>query len=177
MPDDKPLVNRVANSGLHTLKLENFHPDTDLVELDLKPFLFQGMILREKDFRQAMQEYDWPGLEGKDLTVYCSADAIIPMWAYMLVAAQAAPFANRVVQGNKDEYLRQVFQEKLDGFDASAYEGERVILKGCSDKPVPASAYTELTRKLRPYAKSIMYGEPCSTVPIYKAPRKAARST
>ena len=169
---EEQLVNRVAASGLKTLKLETFYPEWETVELDLKDYLFKGMILREKDFREAMKNYTWEALAGKDLLVFCSTDAIIPMWAYMLVTAHATPFAHAVYQVRPQEYLREAFLRRLADFDGAAYAGERVIVKGCSDRPVPAAAFTELTRRLRPYARTIMYGEPCSTVPIYKAPKK-----
>lgn len=165
---DKPLVNRVAASGLITLNLEDFFPPEELVTFDLKGYLFMELILKEKDFRAALAEHDWQQYEGKNLAVFCSADAIIPVWAYMLVAAYAAPFAKNIFQGTADEFYKMAFQHALDGVDEKRYEDQRVVIKGCSDKPVPPSAYVELTRKLQPYAKSIMYGEPCSTVPIFK---------
>lgn len=169
---DKPLVNRVAASGLITLKLEDFFPEGEIAAFDLKDYLFMEMILKEKDFRAALKEHDWSQYEGKNLTVICSADAIIPVWAYMLVAAYATPFVKHIFQGSSDEFYKIKFQEALRELDGKNYEDKRVVIKGCSDKPVPPSAYVELTRKLQPYAKSIMYGEPCSTVPIYKKPRK-----
>lgn len=168
MSDDKPLVNRVAASGLITLKLEDYFPQTPLSEIDLKDYLFQGLILREKDFREAMREHDWAQYRDQVVLVYCSTDAIIPVWAYMLVAANAAPYAADVFQGTPDDYYRQHYRRIIADLDAGRYEGQRVVIKGCADKPVPVSAYLDLTAKLRPYAKSILYGEPCSTVPIFK---------
>lgn len=165
---DKPLVNKVAASGLITLNLEDFFPPEELVTFDLKGYLFMELILKEKDFRAALAEHDWQQYEGKNLAVYCSTDAIIPVWAYMLVAAYAAPFAKNIFQGTADEFYKMAFQEALTKVDEKKYEDQRIVVKGCSDKPVPPSAYVELTRKLQPYAKSIMYGEPCSTVPIFK---------
>jgi hypothetical protein len=165
---DKPLVNRVAASGLITLNLEDFFPPEELVTFDLKGYLFMELILKEKDFRAALAEHDWQQYEGKNLAVFCSADAIIPVWAYMLVAAYAAPYAKNIFQGTAEEFYKMAFQRALDGVDEKKYEDQRIVIKGCSDKPVPPSAYVELTRKLQPYAKSIMYGEPCSTVPIFK---------
>ncbi|MEK7254303.1 MAG: DUF2480 family protein [Bacteroidota bacterium] len=165
---EKPLVNRVATSGLVTIDLENFYPPQPLVTFDLKDYLFMGLILKEKDFREALTAHDWSQYAGKNVAVFCSADAIIPVWAYMLVAAYAAPFANDIFQGTAEELYKQAFQKALDRLDLAEYEGKRIVVKGCSDKPVPPSAYVELTRKLQPHARSIMYGEPCSTVPIFK---------
>lgn len=170
MSTDKPLVNRVAASGLITLKLEEFFPQAELCTLDLKNYLFQELILREKDFREAMASHGWEQYRGKVLLVYCSTDAIIPMWAYMLVASLATPFASDVFQGTPDAYYQACFTQTLAALDLEPYRGQRIIIKGCSDKPVPAAAYVELTKRLLPLAKSIMYGEPCSTVPIYKKP-------
>ena len=168
---DKPLVNRVAASGIITLNLEDFFPQGELAIFDLKGYLFMEMILKEKDFREALQEHDWTQYEGKNLAVFCSADAIIPVWAYMLVAVHAAPFAKNIFQGTTEEFYKMKFQQALAEVDGANYEDQRVVIKGCSNKPVPPSAYVELTRKLQPYARSIMYGEPCSTVPIFKKPR------
>lgn len=164
----KPLVNRVAQSGLITLKLEEFFPQEEICSFDLKDYLFRELILREKDFRAALKEHDWSQYEGKNLAIHCSADAIIPMWAYMLVTVYAEPIAKRVFQGSPEGLIEFAFLEKIGAIDFSNYEDKRVIVKGCADKPVPPFAYAELTKKLRPVAKSIMFGEPCSTVPIYK---------
>jgi len=129
------------------------------------------LILKEKDFRAALKEHDWLQYQGKILLVYCSTDAIIPVWAYMLVTGYAEPYAADIFQGKEEAYYKMAFNRALETLDAQQYEQKRVIIKGCSNKPVPPSAYVELTRKLRPYAQSIMYGEPCSTVPIFKRPR------
>ena len=164
----KPLVNRVAASGLITFKLEEYLPSTPLVSLDLKDYLFQGLILREKDFREAMEAHEWEQYSSKVLLVHCSADAIVPLWAFMLVAAKATPFAADVSFGSPDDYYRAHFAKTLAALDVEQFRDQRVIIKGCSDRPVPVSAYVEITKRLRPLAKSIMYGEPCSTVPIFK---------
>lgn len=171
MNTDKPLVNRVANSGLVTINLEEFYPKGDIVEFDLKDYLFMELILKEKDFRAALKEHDWTQYEGKNLLVFCSADAIIPMWAHMLVAAYAEPFALNIMEGTQDEFLKLKYLENLSKIDFEQYQDKRIVIKGCSDKPVPAFAYSLLTQKLRSKAKSIMFGEPCSTVPVYKKPR------
>lgn len=168
---EQPLVNRVATSGLVTLKLEEFFPKEEMASFDLKDHLFMGLILKEKDFREALANHDWTQYTGKNLAVFCSADAIIPVWAYMLVTAYAEPFAHDIFQGTPDEFYKHIFQKALGGVNAEQYAGQRIVIKGCSDHPVPPSAYVELTRKLRPHAQSIMFGEPCSTVPIFKKPK------
>jgi Protein of unknown function (DUF2480) len=169
---ENPLINRVAGSGLITINLEDFFPKEELLVFDLKEYLFMEMILKEKDFRAALKEHDWTQYQGKNLAVYCSTDAIIPVWAYMLVAASAAPFANLIFQGDPENFYKVVFQQALQAIDGSQYNQQRIVIKGCSNKPVPPSAYVELTRILQPYAQSIMYGEPCSTVPVFKRPRE-----
>ncbi|MBL7816857.1 MAG: DUF2480 family protein [Saprospiraceae bacterium] len=168
---DKPLVNRVAESGLITLNLEDFFPKEEVAVFDIKDYLFMGLILKEKDFREACKNHDWAQYGGKHLVIDCTADAIIPVWAYMLVTVQAAPFAKEIFQGNTESFYKTYYAQKLADFDATQYEGKRVVIKGCSDKPVPPAAYVNLTHKLQPFVQSIMYGEPCSTVPIFKRPR------
>jgi len=169
---EKPLVNRVAASGLITINLEEFFPAEELVQFDLKDYLYMELMLKEKEFRAALKEHDWSQYEGKALAVFCSTDAIIPVWAFMLLAAHAEPFAAQIFQGTAEAFYQHAFQKALDAVDASQYDQKRIVIKGCSNKPVPVSAYMELTRKLRPFAQSIMYGEPCSTVPIFKRPRQ-----
>lgn len=162
------MVNRVANSGLVTIDLETFYPEGDLVAFDLKDYLFHGLILKEKDFRDALKDHDWSQYDGKNLAVFCSTDAIIPMWAYMLVASYAAPHVRDVFQGRPEQFTEFAFLKKLATLDLSDYAGKRLVIKGCGDKPVPPFAYLEITRLLQPVARSIMFGEPCSTVPVYK---------
>ena len=162
------LVNRVANSSLITINLENYFPAGELVEFDLKDYLFKGLILKEKDFRLALKEHDWSSYQDKILLVFCSSDAIIPVWAYMLIASKAQPFARDIFQGDQQAYLKAHYKMAIAQMEISAYQDQRIVIKGCSDKPVPPAAYLELTQKLTPVVKSIMYGEPCSTVPIYK---------
>ena len=166
------MVNKVAASGLITLKLEEYWPKTSLVSFDLKDYLFKELILKEQDFRDAIKEHDFSQYEGKTLLVYCSADAIIPAWAYMLVAASAAPYAADIYQGTEEEYLRDHYRRVIKQLDPADYEGERIVVKGCGDRDVPPAAYLEIASLLRPVAKSIMFGEPCSTVPVYKQPFK-----
>lgn len=167
-PSEAPLVNRVAQSGLITLNLEQFYPEEPIVSFDLQPLLFQGLILREKEFRDSLSHWDWQQYAGKRLAVFCSTDAIIPMWAYMLVTTHAAPYAKDVMVATPEEYLGRYYALRLSEWNPEQFQDRRIIIKGCSDRPVPASAYSIITHKLLPYAKSIMYGEPCSTVPVYK---------
>ncbi len=169
---DKPLVNRVAQSKLKTINLEEYYPSLPMVEFDIANYLFKGLILKEKDFRDSLKSFEWAGLDNKILLVFCSTDAVIPVWAYMLVSGLASVHASEVFMGDKLSFLQHHYMRVLDDMDFSSYEEERVVVKGCSQKPVPAAAYAYLTQKLRPYAQSIMYGEPCSTVPIFKRPRK-----
>ncbi|MEL7021245.1 MAG: DUF2480 family protein [Bacteroidota bacterium] len=171
MINQPPLVNRVANSGLVTINLEQYFPTADVAIFDLKDYLYMELILKEKDFRTALAEHDWSQYADKHLVVTCTADAIIPVWAYMLVAVYAQPVAHSVFQGTTEEFYKMAFLRALDDIEGGDYAGQRIVIKGCSDKPVPPAAYVALTHKLRPHAKSIMYGEPCSTVPIYKQPK------
>ncbi len=162
------LINRVATSSLTTIDLEDMYPPGDIVSFDLKDYLFMGLILKEKDFREALKAHDWEQYKGKNIAVHCSADAIIPLWAYMLVATYAAAVANDVALCTPAQFVETAFIKKIAALDLVPYEGKRLVIKGCSDKPVPASAYLEITRRLQPSALSIMFGEPCSTVPVYK---------
>jgi len=164
----KPLVNRVAASSLETINLEQFFPQEAIVIFDIKDYLFKELILKEKDFRTALKAHDWTQYKDKTLLIDCSTNAIIPIWSYMLVTAYASAYTEQIFQGTKDAYLQTAYSKSLQNTDWSIYKGKPVVIKGCSDKPVPPSAYMELTRLLQPFARSIMYGEPCSTVPIYK---------
>lgn len=163
------LVNKVAESGIITISLEQFIPEEEsIVIFDIKPFLFREMILREKDFRLALAEHNWEQYLGKQVTVTCSADAIIPMWAYMLISSALAPVAASVSAGTKEEMTAQLILKNIEAMDAIPYTDKRVVIKGCGDKVMPEAAYVAITGKLRPVVKSLMYGEPCSTVPVYK---------
>ena len=162
------LINRVASSSLVTIDLEELYPSGDVVSFDLKDYLFMGLILTEKDFREALKAHDWQQYTGKNIAVHCSADAIIPLWAYMLVATYAAATADDVALCTPEQFVETAFTKKIAALDLSPYEGKRLVIKGCSNKPVPASAYLEITRRLQASALSIMFGEPCSTVPVYK---------
>lgn len=162
------IINKVAQSGLYTLDLEEYYPKEEIVVFDLKPLLFMEMILKEKDFRAALQAIDWSTYQDKILAVVCTADAIIPSWAYMLIAVHAQPYAKEIVLGDKATALRQAFLANLRAIDTSAFTDIRVIVKGCGDLSVDGFAYLEIARRLRPVVKSIMYGEACSNVPVYK---------
>ena len=162
------IVNKVSESGLITLDLEEFYPGEEKASFDIKDYLFMGLILKEKDFREALKTLDWQRFTGKNVAIFCSADAIIPVWAYMLIGVYLAPVAKSFYFCQEKELDDRIFLEKLANLDVEAYRGQRVIIKGCSDKPVPPSAYLEITRKLRPVARSLMYGEACSNVPLYK---------
>jgi len=163
------IVNRIAESGLITLDLEQFIPeDQNIAVFDLKDYLFMGMILKEKDFRSALTEHDWDQYQDKYLAVHCSADAIIPMWAYMLIASYAQPFAKEIIFGSTNELKNQILVRNITALNVNDYDQKRVVVKGCGDFPIAESAYLEITKKLRPHVKSLMFGEPCSTVPIYK---------
>lgn len=174
--DQKPLVNRVANSGLITINLEHYYPEAEIYEFDLKPFLFKELILKEKDFRGALKEFDWATLNDKHVVLFCSVDAIIPVWAYMLVAAYLKPVSKSIYHGQKEDFIKSHYTTALSSLNLEQYEGQRIIIKGCSQKPVPPFAYVLLTELLQPIAQSIMYGEPCSTVPIFKRPRVIKKS-
>jgi len=162
------IVNKVAESGLITLDLEEYYPKEEIVVFDLKAHLFMGLILKEKDFRAALQNIDWSQYQSKNVALTCSADAIIPMWAYMLVASYLRPFANEIIFGNKETVISTLILKNLSKINGEEFTDKRIVVKGCGDVQIPESAYIEITNRLRPYAKSIMYGEPCSTVPIYK---------
>lgn len=163
-----PIENKVANSGLITLNLEDYFDKGERVLLDIKPWLFMEMILKEKDFRAHVKNHDWVQYTSKNVAFTCSTDAIVPTWAYMLLAVNIEPYANRYVFGNIETLNTVLYQDALQKINPIDFNEARVIIKGCSDVPVPVSAYVEITHRLTPYVKSIMYGEACSNVPIYK---------
>lgn len=169
--DHEPIINRVANSDLVTLDLEkHYHQGTRLV-WDIKEHLYQGLILKEKDFRAFIKDHDWSQYQDKNVAIICSVDAIVPTWAYMLVAVYLRPYANHFVFGDLDQLEQSLFQLALSQLPLNDYKDAKVIIKGCGHYPVPGYAYVEITRLLTDVAQSIMYGEPCSTVPLYKRPK------
>ncbi len=162
------IVNKVAQSGLKTIDLEDFYPKEDVVEFDLKNYLVMELILKEKDYREALKSIDWSIYQNKNVAITCSADAIIPLWAYMLAVSYLQPYAADVIFGNEKEAFNILFLKNLDKINVKEYEDARIVVKGCGDKKIPETAYVEIAKLLRPVAKSIMYGEACSTVPIFK---------
>jgi hypothetical protein len=165
---EQEIVNKVANSGLITIDLEELVDKRERVALDIKDQLFQGLLLREKDFRNFIAEHNWEQYRDKHVAVFCSTDAILPKWAFMLLAQALQPFAASVVYGSVEQLETILYQKALTEINAEEYRDKRIVIKGCGDKDVPTFAYVELTRILTPVAKSIMYGEPCSTVPVFK---------
>jgi len=161
-------VNKVAESGILTFDLEEFYPKEEIKIFDLKDFLFMGLILKEKDYRAALQTTDWTVFEKKNVCIICSADAIIPIWAYMLAATNLQPIAKNVVFGDEKRLIESVILKKLSQLNIEEFRDKRVVVKGCGEVSIPETSYVEITNMLRPVAKSIMYGEPCSTVPIFK---------
>ena len=162
------IVNKVANSGLITLDLEAYMPKESIETFDLKDHLFMGLILKEKDFREALKAKDWQPYADKYVAITCSADAIIPMWAYMLVTTYLQPVAKDVYVGTEAEMLKHLFIKRLNAMDVQEFAEQRIVVKGCGDVAIDSYAYGEITKLLLPVVKSIMYGEPCSTVPVYK---------
>ena len=166
------IINKVSQSTLITLDLEQFFPTETIRIFDLKPFLFMELILKEKDFRAALSSTDWTVYKNEIVGVCCSADAVIPVWAYMLVTSYLQPVAKEVLMGNETEVLRQLITGRIRTINPDEYKDRRIVIKGCGEIPIPDSAYVTVTNHLRPVAKSLMYGEPCSTVPIYKKPKQ-----
>ncbi len=165
------IINKVATSGLITFDLEDIYDKNERVIYDLKDNLFMGMILKEKDFREFLKTHDWSQYTGKNVAIICSEDAIIPTWAYMLLALKLEPVANAVVFGDLAALEDKLFYDAIAKVNPEDYRDARVVVKGCSKVPVPTAAYVEITRKLQPVAQSLMFGEPCSTVPLYKRPK------
>jgi hypothetical protein len=165
-----PIINKVAESGLITIDLADYYPQGDVALFDMKDYLFMGMILKEKDFREALKNLDWEKFRDKNVSVICSVDAVIPVWAYMLVAAHLQPVAREVIMGDEKELHKQLFLKNLSTINVNDYTDKRIVIKGCGETPIADFVYMEITKMLRPVAKSIMYGEPCSTVPVFKKP-------
>jgi len=162
------IVNRVAQSKLLTFDLENYYPAGERVLLDIKEWLYEEIILKEKDFRAHVANHDWEQYKNVFVALCCSSDAIIPCWAYMLVSTKLQPYAKKVVLGSLEDLESAIFQPIIEDLDISDFKDKPVIIKGCSNKPVPPNAYLWATIKLQPVAKSIMYGEACSSVPLFK---------
>ncbi|WP_298779851.1 DUF2480 family protein [uncultured Polaribacter sp.] len=165
----KEIINRVANSKLKTFDLEEIYPEGKRIQFDIKDWLFEEIILKEKDFREHVKNHDWSQYKKSFVAIYCSVDAIIPSWAFMLIASEITPFANKVVIGNLELLETVIYQELIGFLDFKDFADKPVIIKGCAEKPIPNSAFAFLIEKLQPIAKSILFGEACSTVPLYKS--------
>ncbi|MDX1904265.1 MAG: DUF2480 family protein [Thermonemataceae bacterium] len=168
---EKEIINKVANSDLLSIDVADWYDATECVVYDLAQNLFQGLVLKEKDFRQFLKEHTWQNYQGKNVAIICSADAIVPTWAYMLVAIHLQPYAKHFIFGNLEALQADLFQRAFAQLNLSDFAGKKVVIKGCSDLPIPTYAYVELCRVLQPVVQSIMFGEPCSTVPLYKKPK------
>jgi hypothetical protein len=165
----KPLVNKVAQKALITLDLEQYFPkDEEIVFVDLKDFLFKGLILREADFRESVKNTDWSQYKNKYVALYCSSDAIIPMWAYMVLSAEIAVHAGDVICSKPEQATNTFLLHNLAKLDMEQFKGQRVVVKGCGDRQVPDAAFVQITQQLTNIARAVMYGEPCSTVPVFK---------
>lgn len=162
------IVNRVANSKLVTFNLEDIYPKGERVAFDISQWLLEGIVLRESDFREQAKQHDWIRYQDKFVALFCSTDAIVPGWAYLLLSLHLAPFVKKVTVGSLDELESILFAELLQNLDVSEYTDKPLIIKGCAHKPIPQNAYVLLAQKLQPVAKSIMYGEACSSVPLFK---------
>lgn len=166
---ENEIINKVANSGIITINPEDFFTPGERVLFDIKPLLFQELILKEKDFREFVKTNDWSAYKNKLVALTCSADAIVPTWAYMLLTIALEPYAKRIIFGNLTDLENILFAEKVATVNTAEFKDARIVIKGCGDLPVPTNVYVQLTSLLKPFVKSIMYGEPCSTVPLYKA--------
>ena len=164
----EPIINKVAESGLISIDLAQYFPTNEIVVFDIKPYLFMELILKEKDFRTSLSTIDWSSYQDKIVGIFCSADAIIPMWANMLIVANLTPFAKAIYFGDENKTRELVLLQAINNIDNTIFADQRIVVKGCGDTPIGESAYIAITQKLRPVVKSIMYGEPCSTVPVYK---------
>lgn len=166
------IVNKVAQSALVNIDLENLYPEGDRILYDIADNLFQGIVLKEKEFRDFLKEHDWSMYRGKHVAITCSSDAIIPTWAYMLLTSKLQPHAATIILGDLEDLERELFKKAISRINPEDYIDAKVVIKGCSKVPVPSAAYVQLTSILQPYVSSIMFGEPCSTVPVYKAKNK-----
>lgn len=162
------IINRVASSKLIVVDLEDYYPKGKRTVLDIKNWLFQELVLREKDFRETVKHHDWSQYQDDFVALTCTSDAIVPAWAFMLLTMHLEPYAKKVVIGSLDQLETSIYQDIIQNIDMSEFQDKPLIIKGCANKPVPANAYILLSQKLRPIAKSIMYGEACSSVPLYK---------
>ena len=167
------IVNKVANSVLEVFDLEDYYPKGVRAQIDISQWLIEGFLLKEKDFREQLKNHDWSQYQNQYVAINCSTDAIVPAWASILVAIQLAPFAKKIINGSIEDLESSLYEELLSKIDYSVYANKPIIIKGCSRKPVPMRAYVLAANYLQPFARSIMYGEACSAVPLYKASSKA----
>lgn len=165
---EQAIVNRVAESGIVTINLEDYYPREEILVFDLKDHLFRGLLLKEKEFRASLLNTDWSVYQHKNVAVTCTSDAIIPVWAYMLIATYLEPFAKNVLVGSQALLIEKLLLKNIDKININDFADKRIVIKGCGDISIPESAYAAITFRLKPVAKSLMYGEPCSTVPVYK---------
>jgi len=161
-------INKVSESGIVTIDLETYFPKEQIMVFDIKQYLFMELILKEKDFRQSLKELDTEPYKNKITAITCSTDAIIPMWAYMLIASELQPVAKIVILGSEEEARKKILIKNIQQINTEEFIDKRIVIKGCGETAIPEEAYLEITNLLRPVAKSIMFGEPCSTVPVYK---------
>lgn len=173
MKSNKDILNKVASSGLISFDLEEYYQPGERVLIDVKDQLYQGLVLKEKDFREYIKNYSWQQYQNKFVALTCSADAIVPTWAYMLIATALQPHAKLIFFGSLDRLEEKLFEDVLAKINWNDFEGKKVVVKGCSKINVPVSVYVEATRQLQPRVSSLMFGEPCSTVPLYKASKKS----
>lgn len=166
------IINKVANSALEVFDLEDYYPKGLRAQIDISQWLLEGFLLKEKDFREHLKNHNWSQYQDAYVAINCSTDAIVPAWASILVAVQLAPFAKKIVDGNLEDLDSSLYEEILRNLDYTAYKSKPVIIKGCSRKPVPTRAYILAAHYLQPFARSIMYGEACSAVPLYKESKK-----
>lgn len=166
---ENEIVNRVANSKLVVVNLEDYYPKGQRTVFDIKEWLFQELVLREKDFRAQVKEHDWSQYQDHYVALTCTSDAIVPAWAFMLLTMHLQPYAKTIVVGSLEQLETSIYQEVIRNLETDAFVDQPLIIKGCTNKPVPANAYIMLSQKLKPLARSIMYGEACSSVPLYKS--------
>lgn len=164
----EPLINKVAQSGIITLDLEAFFPTEEILPLDIKNFLFRGLLLKELEFRANLKNVDWTAFQDKSVAVFCSSDAILPQWAYMLIVVYLQQVTKEIYFGTIAEVEQKLLLQNIQNMNVAQYQEERLIIKGCGTKALGGEAYLEITKKLKPVVKSLMFGEPCSTVPVYK---------
>ena len=162
------IVNRVSNSKLVVIDLEDYYPSGQRVLIDIKDWLFEGLVLREKEFRQQLDNHDWHQYNNSFVAIYCSSEAIVPAWAFMLLTIKLEPFCKKIILGDLEQLETVIYQDIINSLDVTDFKDKSIIIKGCSKKPVPKNAYMMLTQKITPLAKSVMYGEACSSVPLYK---------